>query len=285
MESKLKFAQMDQAGESPTVAKPAAQKVVPLDDYPLIAHLIGVVFMAGDFKAETATERQLEALLIKTGHRYADWAEVDAINERTFAAPVAAVPAVPSERDLEQRAIGRSEAAAIVLGMDPEADLFEGCFGSCALADTGDYSTHWLEDKVHEVFRAADTTWSMLSKAEAEYYEREGLLADTRVMHAEARQLRGLDWNSRNDIETAAKAVAESDSGLSKRLYATAHAAQNSAHEAYCATPAKTSVPPDQLARAFTIATAGPQAASAENIPQAAPGEVQDTKTNNEGVK
>ncbi len=44
-------------------------------DYLNIAHLIGTIFMAGDFKAETENERELEALLIKTGHRYKNWDE------------------------------------------------------------------------------------------------------------------------------------------------------------------------------------------------------------------
>lgn len=76
---------------TPLPAAPA-----PTDDYRQIAHLIGTIYMAGDFKAETGAERKLESLLIKTGHRYANWAEVDAINERAFALasqPVAALPA------------------------------------------------------------------------------------------------------------------------------------------------------------------------------------------------
>jgi len=40
-----------------------------------MAHLIGTIFMAGNFKAETANERELEALLVKYGYRYKDWDE------------------------------------------------------------------------------------------------------------------------------------------------------------------------------------------------------------------
>jgi hypothetical protein len=59
------------------------------DDYKLIAHLIGIIFFAGDFRAETANERQLEALLIKTGHRYRSWAEIDVLHDARQAAPEA----------------------------------------------------------------------------------------------------------------------------------------------------------------------------------------------------
>lgn len=61
------------------------------DDYRQIAHLIGSIFFAGDFKAETANERELEALLIKTGHRYASWDEIH------FAGHAKAAPAAPAQ--------------------------------------------------------------------------------------------------------------------------------------------------------------------------------------------
>lgn len=43
-----------------------------------IAHLIGMIFLAGDFKAETEVERELEALLIGHGYRYRSWDEANA---------------------------------------------------------------------------------------------------------------------------------------------------------------------------------------------------------------
>lgn len=42
-----------------------------------ICHLIGSIFFAGDFVAETENERELEQLLIKTGYRYRSWGEID----------------------------------------------------------------------------------------------------------------------------------------------------------------------------------------------------------------
>lgn len=51
-------------------------------DYRYIAHLIGSIFFAGDFKAETNNERLLESLLVKTGHRFQSWEEITADADR-----------------------------------------------------------------------------------------------------------------------------------------------------------------------------------------------------------
>jgi hypothetical protein len=65
--------------QQPEEAQPVRAEVVErFADYSKIAHLIGSIFFAGDFKAETANERELEALLVKTGHRYASWNEISA---------------------------------------------------------------------------------------------------------------------------------------------------------------------------------------------------------------
>jgi hypothetical protein len=45
-------------------------------DMKQIAHLIGSIFFAGDFIAETVNERELEALLIKNGFRYRSWEQI-----------------------------------------------------------------------------------------------------------------------------------------------------------------------------------------------------------------
>jgi hypothetical protein len=47
-------------------------------DLKKIAHLVGSIYFAGGFHAETANERELEALLVKTGYRYKSWSEVEA---------------------------------------------------------------------------------------------------------------------------------------------------------------------------------------------------------------
>jgi hypothetical protein len=65
--------------QQPEEAQPVRAEVVErFADYSKIAHLIGSIFFAGDFKAETANKRELEALLAKTGHRYASWDEISA---------------------------------------------------------------------------------------------------------------------------------------------------------------------------------------------------------------
>ena len=56
----------------------AAQQAAPNADLAEIARLIGTIFYAGDFVAETHNERELEALIIKTGYRYTNWGEVEA---------------------------------------------------------------------------------------------------------------------------------------------------------------------------------------------------------------
>lgn len=47
-----------------------------LDKYKRVAHLIGAIYFAGDFVAETYNEHELEALLKELGVRYNSWEEV-----------------------------------------------------------------------------------------------------------------------------------------------------------------------------------------------------------------
>lgn len=58
-------------------ASPAAPSGELHNDYKEIARLIGSIYYAGNFIAETHNERELEALLVKTGHRYMNWGEVE----------------------------------------------------------------------------------------------------------------------------------------------------------------------------------------------------------------
>lgn len=59
------------------ITKPATYRTDVPYNYRAIAHLIGSIYFAGDFVAETANERTLESLLREVGTRYASWAEVD----------------------------------------------------------------------------------------------------------------------------------------------------------------------------------------------------------------
>ncbi len=70
-------------------AQPAVQGGGEVVDYNYraIAHLIGSIYFAGDFKAETANERTLESLLKMVGTRYSSWAEVEAGYEKLSTPP------------------------------------------------------------------------------------------------------------------------------------------------------------------------------------------------------
>lgn len=73
--------------------------------YRTIAHLIGTIYMAGEFLAETQAERDLELLLIQTGHRYKTWNE----SEQGFAA-LSTPPA--AQGDLSTKPVALSDAGA-----------------------------------------------------------------------------------------------------------------------------------------------------------------------------
>jgi hypothetical protein len=62
---------------------PASIALQEYRDMKQIAHLIGSIFFAGNFVAETANESELESLLIKNGFRYKSWDEITA-NENTI---------------------------------------------------------------------------------------------------------------------------------------------------------------------------------------------------------
>lgn len=53
------------------------------------------------------------------------------------------------------RQLGRQEAARTLLERNPE-DFCDEFMGSHAIGDTGDYSTHWKEDKVRKLLGAED---------------------------------------------------------------------------------------------------------------------------------
>lgn len=91
-------------------------------NYREIAHLIGSIFFAGGFKAETFNERRLESLLIEVGTRYSSWDEVGAGDDRLEAAHPAPSPDAVSvdeamvERALHARMPGGAEAWVFMFG-------------------------------------------------------------------------------------------------------------------------------------------------------------------------
>ena len=70
--------QVEEAAEVPRMP----EDQVVSKDYYRIAHLIGGVFFAGDFVAETPNERELEALLKKVGCRYTSWEQIGAVSRK-----------------------------------------------------------------------------------------------------------------------------------------------------------------------------------------------------------
>lgn len=65
---------------------PVVEEVVPSSvwcrDMHELAHLVGSIYFAGGFKAETKNECDLEELLVKRGYRYISWDEVGEAAQR-----------------------------------------------------------------------------------------------------------------------------------------------------------------------------------------------------------
>lgn len=92
-------------------------------------------------------------------------------------------PSSPSELDLVAQ--GRSEAVAIILQLDPEVGL-DDCIGYEPAGDTGEYSSFWIEEKLHSLFKTDDRAWSLVQKAEGEYWRNLGLRDEAEFIHRNA---------------------------------------------------------------------------------------------------
>ncbi len=80
------------------------------------------------------------------------------------------------------RAQGRSEALAILL--ETSAETFpDDHMGNSQIADTGDYSTHWDEPNLRALLKTDDTAWSLMQKAEGEYWHNLGVRTDTKHLN------------------------------------------------------------------------------------------------------
>jgi hypothetical protein len=75
------------------------------------------------------------------------------------------------------RAQGRAEALALILGTDAET-FGDDFIGSHAIADTGDYGAHWEEKPLRELLKADDSAFSLISKAEGEFWRHAGRTMD-----------------------------------------------------------------------------------------------------------
>lgn len=134
---------------------PTTQPREQASDYQLITHLIGIIFFAGDFKAETANERQLEALLIKTGHRYRSWAEIDALPIFTGTAPEA-----PDSK--QQAAVGEIVANDPVHGwhmnaFKPWSEIGEGTLLYAGLPPRVTQSTVDAQNRIVDQLEASNS--------------------------------------------------------------------------------------------------------------------------------
>jgi hypothetical protein len=69
------------------------------------------------------------------------------------------------------RAEGRAEAVLIILSMEPEDALNDCMAGSGPCPATGEYDTHWDDEKLRAKFMVGDSTINMETKAELAYYE------------------------------------------------------------------------------------------------------------------
>lgn len=128
-----------------------------------------------------AQENELAGMITDVAIDYANGHAVDfriaakaAVAFVTDARPVVIAPKVAVPKDvMEARAQGRSEALAIILGLDAESGLDEYA-DSFPCGDTGDYSAEWNEEKLRELLRADDAAYSLLQEAEGHYWEQLG---------------------------------------------------------------------------------------------------------------
>ena len=84
----------------------------------------------------------------------------------------ASAPVATDERALlAARAEGRAEAVLMIMAEDPEDCLNDCMVGSGPCPASGEYDTHWDEEKLRAKFSAGDSTINMETKAEMAYYE------------------------------------------------------------------------------------------------------------------
>lgn len=67
------------------------------------------------------------------------------------------------------RMLGRREAFNILMSCDPD-DFTEEFMGSHSIADTGDYASHWLQDKLSALLDAANPS-SLIERLNNSFYE------------------------------------------------------------------------------------------------------------------
>lgn len=87
----------------------------------------------------------------------------------------------PSPEAIRQaRADGRAEALELLKGQD--AALFESVYiGSHAIADTGDYDSHWNEEPLRALFKLDEPLFSVIDSLEATYWTQQAFIDNLQV--------------------------------------------------------------------------------------------------------
>lgn len=138
------------------------------------------VFMKQEI-AELRARAQADAKLIAEQNRLAkerqEWAlhTNQVIRDLRAAIELAQAPSAPVAPDeralLAARAEGRAEAVLMIMAEDPEDCLNDCMVGSGPCPASGEYDTHWDEEKLRAKFKTGDNTINMETKAELAYYE------------------------------------------------------------------------------------------------------------------
>lgn len=92
--------------------------------------------------------------------------------------PAAVIPGSPSPQWLQKaRAEGRAEALALLLGESAES-FSDQYMGSHAIADTGDYGTHWKESELRDLLRVEEATYSYIDQICGTYWSQQAEIED-----------------------------------------------------------------------------------------------------------
>lgn len=106
------------------------------------------------------------------------------LNEKVVFTNSSVQPAEPRELTGDLIALGRSEAVAMILQLDPEVAL-DSCTRTGSADDTGDYTTTWDAGKLHILFQTDNRVSVMMEKAEGEYWHNRGLREEAERLAAQ----------------------------------------------------------------------------------------------------
>lgn len=73
---------------------------------------------------------------------------------------------------LKARAQGRAEALELITSQGPES-FMDDCIGEHAIADTGDYDTHWNTQELRKLLKVDDEASSLIDRADCAYWSQQ----------------------------------------------------------------------------------------------------------------